>query len=292
VKLSELGEFGLLAELARRGLARGIGDDTAVLEGGTVVTQDALLEGVHFRLEWTSWRDLGYKAAAVNLSDLAAACAEPEALVVSAGLPAATEVDRVLELYEGLNETGVPVRGGDTTRADRVYLSLTAIGRSRRVPGRGGARPGDVLVVTGPLGAAAAGLRALEQGLEGYEDLVQAHRRPPFRLDAARELCPVAHALIDLSDGIASDAGQLAERSGCRVEIEVERLPLAPRLGELGPEPFWTMGEDYELLAALAAEDAARLGYPAVGTCSRGSGALITLGGEPLELSGWGHFRS
>jgi thiamine-monophosphate kinase len=290
LRLSELGEFGLIRELARRGLAVGVGDDTAVLADGMVVTQDALVEEVHFRLDWITWRDLGYKAAAVNLSDLAAAGAEPEALIVSLGLPAETPVECIVELYEGLNEAGVPVRGGDTTRADRLYLSVTAIGRSERVPGRAGALVGDIVVVTGPLGGSAAGLRVLERGLAGYDDLVQAHRRPPFRLDAARLLAPVAHALIDLSDGIASDAGRIAEQSGCCLELEADRLPLFPRIAELGSDPFWTMGEDYELLAVLSADDVGRLDFPIVGECVEGSGVRLRSGDELLDVSGWDHF--
>jgi thiamine-monophosphate kinase len=289
-RLSDLGEFGLLAELARRGLAEEIADDCAVLEGGLVVTQDALVEGVHFRFEWTSWRDLGYKAAAVNLSDLAAAGAQPGALLVSLALPADTDPEDVFELYEGMRETGVAVRGGDTTRGDRVYLSVTALGRSERVPGRAGARPGDVLVVTGPLGGSAAGLRALELGLEGHDALVHAHRRPPLRLMEGRRLAAVAHAVIDLSDGIGKDAGHIAERSGCRLEIDLERLPLATGVAEIGEEPFWTLGEDYELLAALAPNDADGLGFPVVGQCVRGEGAHLLRDGRELELTGWDHF--
>src|ERR671927_596680 len=159
MKVADLGEFGLLAELERRGLARGIADDAALLAGEVVVTQDALVEGVHFRLDWISWRDLGWRAAAVNLSDLAASGAEPDGLVVSLALPADTAIEDVLELYEGMAETGVSVIGGDTSRAERVTLSVTALGRSERVPGRGGARPGDRLVVTGALGAAGAAFR-------------------------------------------------------------------------------------------------------------------------------------
>ncbi len=291
MRLSELGEFGLIAELARRGLAVGVGDDTALLGDRVVVTQDALVEGVHFRLDWTSWRDLGYKAAVVNLSDLAAAGAEPEALIVSLGAPRDTDAGQIVELYEGLNEAGVPVRGGDTTRADRLYLSVTAIGRSDRVPGRGGARAGDAVVVTGPLGGSAAGLRVLETGLTGFDDLVRAHLRPPFRLDAGRVLAPVAHALIDISDGIASDARHIAERSACCIEIEVERLPLFPRIAEVGSDPFWTMGEDYELLAAVSLGDAERLGLVEVGRCLEGSGVRILRGGEPVDVAGWDHFR-
>ena len=109
MRLSELGEAGLLAELERRGLARGIEHDAAELGGGLVVTQDALVEGVHFRLDWTSFRELGYRAAAVNLSDLAASGAEPQALLVTLAAPGQLELSDVVELYEGLNEPGVPV---------------------------------------------------------------------------------------------------------------------------------------------------------------------------------------
>src|SRR3954453_10709462 len=116
MKLSRIGEIGLLEELERRKLIVGVEHDAAQLRDGVVVTQDALVEGVHFRLDWTSWRDLGYKAAAVNLSDLAASGAEAEGLVVSLGAPPETEVADVLELYAGIAEAGVPVVGGDTTR--------------------------------------------------------------------------------------------------------------------------------------------------------------------------------
>ena len=290
-RLSELGEFGLLAELERRGLAHGIGDDAAVFHEGIVVTQDMLVEDVHFRFAWTSWRDLGYKAAAVNLSDLAAMGAAPAGLLVSLALPPETDVARVYELYAGVAETGSPVVGGDTNASERVSISITAVGESPRVPGRAGARPGDVLVVTGPVGGSAAGLHALEHGIEGFDELVRMHLRPPFRLDAAARLAPVAHALIDLSDGIASDAARIAERSACRLVIDVDRLPLAPGIGDVADEPFWTYGEDYELVAALTPRDAEESGFPVIGRCEEGEGVALVADGEPLDLSGWEHFR-
>jgi thiamine-monophosphate kinase len=281
----KLGELGLLAELERRGLARGLDAEGAVLADGVVVTQDALVEGVHFRREWISWRDLGWKAAAVNLSDLAALGAEPEALLVSLALPADTDSDAVVELYEGLAEPGVAVHGGDTTRSDGLVIAVTAVGRSERVPGRAGARPGDVLVVTGPLGGAAAGLHVLREGLAGFDELVARHRRPPLRLEEGRRLSRVAHALIDLSDGIGADAARIAERSGCRVALEPERIPRAAGTEAVADLPFWTMGEDYELLAALALEDVPALGFPVVGRCEEGAGV------EPAGLPGWDALR-
>ncbi len=235
-----------------------------------IATQDALIEGVHFRLDWISWRDLGWRAAAVNLSDLAASGADPEGLLVTLGAPAETEVRNVLELYEGIAETKVPVLGGDTTQADRLLLSVTAIGRSARVPGRADARPGDQLVVTGPLGAAGAAFRR--------EEFV----RPPLRLAEGKELAAHAHAMLDISDGLAVDAGHLARRSGCRVVIELELVPLAAgaEIDDLG------FGEDYELLAAV--EDPGR--FTVVGRCEDGEGSTLTLGGKPSELGGWQHF--
>ena len=263
-------EFELLAELERRGLIVGVEHDAAEIEG-LVVTQDTLVEGVHFRFDLIDWHELGFRAAAVNVSDLAASGAEPLALIVSLGLPADASVEDVIELYEGLNEAGVPVRGGDTTRAQHVLLSVTALGRAERVPGRAGARPGDLLVVTGPLGVAGAAFRAGR--------LV----RPPLRVAEGRRLAAAATAMLDLSDGLALDAGHLAERSGCRLAIELEHVPLADgaTLDDLG------FGEDYELLAATP--DA--LGFTTIGRCEEGSGVVLTLHGEPVELAGWEHFR-
>ena len=271
MRLSELGELGLLAELERRGLARSIGDDAAQLGEGLVVTQDALVERVHFRLDWISWRDLGWRAAAVNLSDLAASGAAPEGLLVTLAAPAETELHDILELYEGIAETGVAVVGGDLSRAEEVILSVTALGRSVRVPGRAGARPGDQLVLTGPLGGSGAAFRR------------QSYVRPPLRLAEGRELAAHAHALLDVSDGLAVDAGHIASRSGCRVVVELERVPLASgaELQDLG------FGEDYELLAAVSEPSR----FKAIGHCDEGEGVAVTLNGEPYELDGWQHFR-
>ena len=246
MKLAEIGELALLAELERRGLAQAIDHDAAQV-GGLVVTQDALVEGVHFRLDWITWRDLGWRAAAVNLSDLAASGAEPEGLVVTLAAPGDTAVEDIVELYEGMAEARVAVIGGDTTEAPQVVLSVTAIGTSERVPGRGGAKPGDRLIVTGPLGAAGAAFRR------------RAYARPPLRLEEGRRLARVAHAMLDLSDGLAVDAGHIARRSRCRVVIELDRVPLAD-----GAE---------------------------IGRCEEGSGVELRHEGRPVELGGWDHFR-
>ena len=270
MRLSELGEFGFLAELERRGLAQAIEHDAAVVDG-LVVTQDALVEDVHFRLDWISFRDLGFRAAAVNLSDLAASGATPSALVVSLGASPDSSVEDMIELYEGIAETGVSVVGGDTTRADKLVLSVTALGRSERVPGRAGARPGDLLVVTGPLGASGAAFRE------------NRYVRPPLRIEEGRRLARAAHAMLDISDGIARDAAHIAHRSEVRCVIELDRVPLAPgaTVDDLG------FGEDFELLAAVPESD-----FHIVGRCEEGEGVGLLREGRPYALTGWDHFKS
>lgn len=263
MELSQLGELGLLAELERRGLARGIENDAAEIEG-FVITQDALVEGVHFRFDWISWRDLGWRAAAVNLSDLAASGAEPVGLIVTVAAPNRTRVEDVLELYEGIAETGVPVLGGDTSGAEVLMLSVTALGRATRVPGRGGAKPGDLLVVTGPLGAAGAAFRE------------RRYERPPIRIQEGKRLARVATAMLDVSDGLARDAGHIASRSGVRCVIDLERVPLAPG----ATRRDLSFGEDFELLAATPDP----LGFTVIGRCEEGEGV------DGIEPGGWDHF--
>ena len=270
MRLSELGELGLLAELERAGLVQGIEHDAAQIGDGLVVTQDSLVEGVHFRLDWMPWRELGFRAAAVNISDLAASGACPRALLVSLGAPAEMDADDVVELYRGIAEAGVAVVGGDTTAADRVFVTITALGRANRVPGRAGARPGDALVLTGPLGAAGAAFRRA------------AFTRPPLRVEEGLRLAETAHAMIDVSDGLARDAGHIAARSGCRLVIDVERVPLAPG----ATVEDLSFGEDFELLAATPDPQ----GFTVIGRCETGRGIELRLDGKPIELGGWEHF--
>ena len=280
-RLSQLGELGLLAELERRGLIVGVEHDAALLPGGLVATQDALVEGVHFRLDWISWRDLGWRAAAVNLSDLAASGAAPDGLLVTLAAPGETRASEIVELYEGIAETGVAVVGGDTTAAESVVISVTAFGRSERVPGRAGARPGDVLLVTGPLGGAGLAFRS------------GSFVRPPLRLDEGRELARTAHALMDISDGLVSDVAHIARRSGVRCVVDLERVPLArgATVEDVG------FGEDYELLAAIGADGelasaCERRGWAIVGRVEEGNGVEVRLDGAPHTLGGFEHFTS
>jgi thiamine-monophosphate kinase len=272
--MSGSGEFELITSLANRldpaadGL--GIGDDAAAWSpsaGALVVaTTDMLVEGVHFRLDWTSPRDLGWKSLAVNLSDLAAMGATPgRALISVALLPDQTAL--LGEMYEGLSDlarlTGTRVVGGDTVRSPGpLVVNVALIGEAE--PGwllrRDGALPGDLLVLTGTVGASAAGLALL---LDGDRDrlsrpeaapLLAAHHRPAPRLAAGRTLAALGlRCAIDVSDGVASEAGHLARASGVAIQLDTDRLPLEPAAVALfgdakARDLALSGGEDYQLL--------------------------------------------
>jgi thiamine-monophosphate kinase len=324
-----MGEFELLAKLRERlpapdpRVRLGSGDDAAVTVpgGATATSVDALLDGVHFLRGEASAAQIGHKALATALSDLAAMGAEPGEAYVVLGAPADLEEAELLEILDGMlalaERTGTTLAGGDLTRAPALTLALTVVGHAdapERLVTRGGAEPGDVLVLTGELGGAAAGLLLLEApelaaGLP--EPTAEALRRrqlePEPLLDAGQALAAAgAKALIDLSDGLGADAGHLAERSGVALRIDAAALPLAEGVAEVaaaaGRDPLELAasgGEDYELLAALPAERAeaaeAALGevkLTPIGAALAGKGVEIRLpGGELLETAGYDHLR-
>lgn len=336
VELSELGEFGLIDRLARR-LAAGsshpragsvvhsIGDDAAVLglpEGTELVaTADALAEGVHFRRDWSSPDDLGWKALAVNVSDLGAMGARPTAALVTLALPQDVPVDWVDGLYRGLKAAseryGCPVVGGDTVRSlGGICLSVTAFGAvaTGKAVTRAGARVGDLICVTGGLGDSGAGLTLLEcgGGVAGeFLPAVRWHLRPDPPVEAGAVLAEhgLATAMMDLSDGLASDLRHMATQSKVGAVVEAERLPisdaarlLARGLGVDVVRLALFGGEDYQLLFTVPADRFAEvppalgpLGVVAtiVGKVTRRGLTLVGPEGSrtPLTPEGFHHFK-
>lgn len=290
-----------------------IGDDCAVVRlGGEpwVAAADMLVEGRHFRLGWSSPEDVGYKAVAVNVSDVAAMGGVPHFVLSSGGAPDAGTVLRCMEgVLEACEAFGVYPLGGDTTSADALTVDVAILGRVEGEPVlRSGARSGDVLAVTGDLGTSAAGLMALENGLEGYGRLEGRHRRPEPRVGAGLVAGRLgASAMIDLSDGLASDVRHVCERSGVGCRVDLGLLPVADdtrRLAEtLGRDPALlaaTGGEDFELLMAVPEGAVAALRgeldvpLTVVGELVADRREVVFLrDGEPVEgLSGWDHFAA
>lgn len=273
-----MGEFELLAKLRERlppagpRLRVGSGDDAAVTVpgGATATSVDAVVDGVHFRREWSSPMQIGAKALAVALSDLAAMGAEPGEAYVTLGIPTDLDESDCLALLDGMAalaaETGTAIAGGDVTRSPVLSLALTVVGHAPSPDDfvtRAGAQPGDALAVTGKLGAAAAGLLLLGGDVPGTsEELVARQLEPRPRLGAGQALAAGgATAMIDVSDGLGGDAGHLAEASGAGLRIEAEALPVAPGVDEVaaaaGRDPLELAvggGEDYELLVTLPEE--------------------------------------
>jgi thiamine-monophosphate kinase len=287
-----MGEFELLALLRGRlpepgpRVRLGSGDDAAVSvpDGATATSVDALVEGVHFRRETASLRQIGRKALSTALSDLAAMGAEAGEAYVVLGAPEEMNEAELLELGEGLaavaSETGTTLAGGDLTRAPALTLAVTVVGHAPRPEDfvtRAGARAGDALVVTGEFGGAAAGLLLLEDpALSGGDALRRRQLDPTPRLAAGQALAAAgATAMIDISDGLAGDAGHVATTSGALLVIDAAALPIAAGVEQVAAaagrdavELAVSGGEDYELLAALPpdAVEPARQALAAIGT--------------------------
>ena len=333
MRISKIGgETGLIKRLrmvyagaSGGGPALAIGDDAAVLDVPSglqvVVTTDLLTEGVHFRRDWSDAYSIGWKAAAANLSDLAAMGADPTFTFVSLALPPDETVEGVERLYDGLGDClgryGAKLAGGDTNRTESgLTLNITQLGTvpSGLALKRSGAKAGDILLVTGTLGDSAAGLALLQQyGAARAEKmcraLVQSHRRPQPRVVAGLALreTGLVHSCMDLSDGLAADLPKLCAASGVGAQVDVSRLPVSGDLAATASEldrAVWELafsgGEDYELLLSAAPSNvvAVTAAVAATGTALTPIGEITRSGlrfagpdgAELPAAGGWDHF--
>ncbi|EON76947.1 Thiamine-monophosphate kinase [Lunatimonas lonarensis] len=336
-EISELGEFGLIERLRgsiqtyHASTVRGIGDDAAVIDAGDtyrVVTTDLLVEGVHFDLAYCPLKHLGFKAVAVNVSDIAAMNAIPKELTVSIALSNRFSVEAVEELYEGIRVAAqhykVDVVGGDTTASrSGLVISVTAMGEveKARIAYRSGAEVNDILCVTGDLGGALMGLQVLERekqvflanpamrpDLEKYPYITGRQLRPDARMDIVhelRDLGVVPTSMMDISDGLASELFHISKASGVGMTIYEDKLPIDKETYdaavEFNMDPITAVlngGEDYELLFTISQSDFSKLEkHPDVHfighiTKEEEGKFLVTKSGTavPLKAQGWKHF--
>lgn len=329
MRLDKLGEFGLIQRIRSatpkgRGVRVGIGDDAAWLDCRSptfLLTTDLLVEDIDFKLEWSTFYSLGYKALAVNLSDIAAMGGSPAYFTLSLGIPSDFTTKAVDEFYRGVRSlarlSGVSLVGGDTSAAGRFFISVSLIGHCPWRPVlRSGARPGDDLYVTGTLGDSALGLKLLKnkkwragRGAAAY--LIRRHQFPSARLKAGALLARrrLARAMIDVSDGLLQDLTHLCTASAVGAEIRENALPLSPAYRALAGRKravhALAGGEDYELLFCVRPRDQdrlakiqGRLGVPItrIGKClPQNNGInLIDGHGRPASFSfkGYDHFKT
>ena len=325
MKISDIGgEFALIRRLAQIGpgagkeVLQGIGDDAAVIQVAPepapylLVTTDTLVDRYHFRRDWSGPEQIGLKAAECNVSDIAAMGGKPQWMFISLVLSSDMEVEWAEGVYRGLAQScrqhGISLIGGDTTQGVAAAIGITLIGWAApsHLCLRSHARPGDLLVVTGSLGASAAGLALLEKGLQPAAYLLQKHLTPRCRLDASFLIAPWAHAMIDISDGLGGEVRHICEQSGVGAEIDADAIPLHACVlaagAELNKDPLqWALtgGEDFELLFSIAPEQWEELEqteltlYP-VGrvVASADHIVLIDRNGRSTPLpSGYDHFQ-
>jgi len=334
MKLSDLGEFGLINRIEKtfqnrsRQAPLGIGDDAAALfvsPGKTLLaTTDMLLEGVHFDLATTDMYSLGWKSAAVNLSDIAAMGGVPRFCLTSLGIPQGISVEQINELYRGfktlIRKYKVDLVGGDTCRSDTdLMISVTMLGEAEKgkVITRAGARPGDRIFVTGALGDSAAGLELLGPGVgrkgsksalrTPHSALIDCHLRPTPRIEVGRKLAlsGCVTSMIDVSDGLSSDLAHICEQSGVGAEVYAEKIPLSneikrtkDRLKTLPLHYALSGGEDYELLFTVPQTKMKKyrsLRMPAkeIGVITRGEIVMVNEFEERIQLvpGGYDHFK-
>lgn len=309
--VGDLGEMALVEAITARlgsgaSVLLGPGDDAAVVsaeDGRVVATTDVLVEGRHFRRDWSSAHDIGSRAAAANLADVAAMGAVPTALLVGLAVPADREVDWVLELADGLSAeaatAGAAVAGGDVVRSDTVVVSVTALGslQGRAPVTRSGARPGDLVAVAGRLGWAAAGLAVLSRGFRSPRTLVEAHRRPaPPYAEGPRAAALGASAMVDVSDGLVADLGHVARASGVAVSLRSDAFHVPQEFQDtaraLSADPLhWLLGggDDHALAACFPADVDLPMAWSVVGRVEAGEGVLVD--GAPWSgPTGWAGF--
>lgn len=283
-----------------------IGDDCAYLKDlGIVITQDNLVEGIHFSLDFATPYQLGWKSAMVNISDVCASGAEPKYLTVGLSLPADVGGNFVEEFYKGLKAASgnIEIVGGDITGSDKVFISVAAIGSTsgRKISSRKNAKAGYKIITSGEHGASAAGLRLLYQNREDFQKFINAHLMPSAQIEFSKKIAESVaddYAMMDTSDGLMDALSQIAEASGVNLEVDFEKIPYDKDLEKFPDfkDLIFYGGEDYQILAAVPeyiAKD-----FNIIGEVKKGSGVTViekehceTFSKSDIEQKLFNHFE-
>ena len=308
--IGDLGEFGLIDRIREqigdnRHILLGPGDDAAHVstnDGTFLVSTDLLIEGRHFRRDWSSAHDIGRKAAACNLSDINAMGGVATALTIGFGAPADLPLSWALEMTRGFEvecaNVGAHIVGGDVTASDKIIIAVTAMGDAVRPVRRTGALPGDVVAYAGQLGLAGAGFAALSRGFRSPKAAVEAHRTPQPPYSAGPQAAGAgATAMTDISDGLLADLGHLADASAVAIDLDPDAFvvpdPVTAVSDALGVDALTFMltgGDDYALAATFSSEAMLPKGWTRIGTVSEGAGVTVA-GAQFNGPAGHQHWR-
>jgi thiamine-monophosphate kinase len=312
--IKDIGEFGLIKKITRKSRNKNvivdIGDDAAVIKsfrGLQVFTTDCLVEGDHFRREWFTPKQIGMKAIEINVSDIAAVGARPRYALVSLSLPNDLNVDFVEKMYQGMwkicDKYNIDIIGGNMAHSKQIFISITLTGEVNKdnLCLRDGAKPGDLILISGYLGNGRAGLRLLQRNVNGFNNVKSSYLEPKARLDFALDFSSFVNSMIDISDGLASDIGHICNESNCAAIIYKDKIPVrddvrqvAKTLGEDYYDYALFGGEDFELAFTVSSDKLDKVNGFLIGEVTKGKGIKLVSKNktEFITKKGYDHFSN
>ena len=314
MKISDIGEFGLIDRISKKSKDKnvlvGIGDDAAVYKtdkGLQVITTDTLVEGDHFRKEWFTPKQIGKKSIEINVSDIAAMGAVPRYVLVSLAIPNDLDVSFIEEIYKGMwsvcDKYGIEIIGGNMTHCDTIVISITLTGEAKKnnLCLRRGAKPGDLIFVSGHLGNGRAGLRLFQENIEGFNKIRKNYLEPKSQLDFSKNIAPYVNSMIDVSDGLASEIRHICDESKCGAIIYKDKIPineevrnLVIQLNEDEYDYALYGGEDFQLVYTVSKDKYEKINGFLIGEVTKERDIFLSFKGKEKKLidEGYDHFKN
>lgn len=312
MKVKDIGEFGLIDKISKKAIDKnvlvGIGDDAAVFKtekGLQVITTDTLVEGDHFKREWFSPKQIGKKAIEINVSDVASMGGIPKYVLVSLAIPKDLDVSFVEEIYKGMwsvcEKYDIEIIGGNMTHSDIIVISITLTGEvdKKNLCLRNGAKPADLIFVSGHLGNGRAGLRLFQENVTGFNKIRKSYLEPKAQVDFSKKISTFVNSMIDVSDGLASEIKHICDESNCGAIIYKDKIPinedirrLANRLNEDEYDYALKGGEDFQLLYTVSKDNLDKIDGLLIGEITKDKNILLSLKGKEEKLinDGYDHF--